>query len=595
MHPHADRQAQHVRKRIEALGWHVRIDHPGWVVAEATPPAEHCARATADERIVVIGPLFARSATHDGQVDAFHIPRHVDDMSDFCGLLTRHAWGAYVALACNRDGSAALAVFRDPMGMLDCASWESASVRLVSSAPNLFISSAPPRDLSVDWRRLRTLLAYPGLVGEASPLAGVDVVEPGTLVFYGAHRRRIQRLWSASRAAAPNTMPSSSSARYTPGELAAVVDASIAAWCSCAENAVGELSGGLDSAIVAAGVQTLAAPPVAQWFHYSSCDRAGDERAFARSVAHGLGLPMTEIVRDPVVLDAAGIEAIPVGWRPGLGSTSLFHDADLAERSAVIGADTLLTGHGGDAVFFQPPTNLVAADLADDPRAVSAKLSTALDIAAWTQSSIWSVLGAAAHARWRRRPWRIPMRDTPFALSEAPLDGCASSWLMGSGRLPPAKQMQIWAIANSRSAFGTSWCTQRMNVFHPLLSQPVVEHVLAIPTLGLTEGRRDRMLARRAYAERLPADLLARRGKGRLTAWFGQMLAASTATIRPYLLDGQLASHKVLDRDRLEQVLHADRLMQDGPYGAILTALFLERWARAWTERIGIPPTDIAR
>jgi asparagine synthase (glutamine-hydrolysing) len=123
-------------------------------------------------------------------------------------------------------------------------------------------------------------------------------------------------------------------------------------------------------------------------------------------------------------------------------------------------------------------------------------------------------------------------------------------------------------------------------MIHPLMSQPLIEHVLAIPAIDLTFGCRERALARAAFSRRLPALLIDRRGKGDLTLYFGRMLAASTAFLREYLLDGQLAAHRAIDRTALEAILTPDLLMQQDHYSELMTAIVMERWARVWTRKL---------
>ncbi|MGK4422636.1 asparagine synthase-related protein, partial [Klebsiella pneumoniae] len=48
----------------------------------------------------------------------------------------------------------------------------------------------------------------------------------------------------------------------------------------------------------------------------------------------------------------------------------------------------------------------------------------------------------------------------------------------------------------------------------PLLSQPLVETCLGVPSWLWFEGGRNRVVARRAFAGDLPADVIWRRSKG---------------------------------------------------------------------------------
>lgn len=167
-----------------------------------------------------------------------------------------------------------------------------------------------------------------------------------------------------------------------------------------------------------------------------------------------------------------------------------------------------------------------------------------------------------------------------------PHDDHPLRWLDDTADLAPAKQLQILNLAACRAAFGGSWCASAMTVRHPLMSQPLLEHVLPISALDLTQGRRDRAMIRQAYAERLPLILLKRRGKGCLTPFFGRMLAASMPFLRDYLIGGVLDQHHLLDRETLAMVLDPEHVMRTNCYTEIFVVLLMERWARAWCDRI---------
>ncbi|WP_175518323.1 asparagine synthase C-terminal domain-containing protein [Sphingomonas sp. OK281] len=371
----------------------------------------------------------------------------------------------------------------------------------------------------------------------------------------------------------------------SPPSLPALIDACIGAWHSCTRIAIAEVSGGLDSAIVAAGL-VRSGRDVAGWFHYHAIDREGDERVYARAVAAYLGFPVHETLQDHRIVDAALMADVPVTLRPNVASLSVFHDRDLAARGRALGADTLLTGQGGDALFFQPATPLIAADLWRDPQPWLSKAATIADLAGWTGRSIWSVLGTALRARIEPSAIALPDYRVDLVARDMPHDDHPLRWLYDTVDLAPAKQLQILNLAACRAAFGGSWCASAMTVRHPLMSQPLLEHVLPISALDLTQGRRDRAMIRQAYAERLPPILLERRGKGCLTPFFGRMLAASMPFLRDYLIGGVLDQHHLLDRETLAMVLDPEHVMRTNCYTEIFVVLLMERWARAWCDRI---------
>lgn len=575
--PQADRIAARVRAAARARGWRCAVDRPGWMVCAKLPPSRSVLHRLLDDRTIVLGTVFDRSATEQGRVATGRLPDEDRGFAALCDHLTRHCWGAYAALRIDPDDPSALDVFRDPIGMHDCLLWNCGPLRIVTSTPEPFVRAAPPDTLAIDWTRVAALLRFAGSVGDALPFTGIEAIAPGVRLRLTQGPRHETRHWTPARFARQPAPPAPS--------LPLLVDACVAAWASRADVAIAELSGGLDSAIVAASLAG-STPKIAGWFHYHATDHEGDERVFARAVAAKLGLPLNETLQDQRTIDAAVMADVPVSLRPTVASISFFHDRDLAARGRALGADTLLTGQGGDALFFQPATPLIAADLWRDRRPWSARRTAIVDLAAWTGHSIWSVLGTGVRAHIAPAPMTLPEYRIDLVSATMPRDPHPLRWLDDTADLAPAKQLQILNLAAARGAFGGSWCASAMTVVHPLLSQPLLEHVLPIPALDLTCARRDRAMIRQAYAGRLPDLLLERRGKGCLTPFFGRMLAASVPFLRDYLLGGVLEQHHVLDRPRVAAVLDADHILQTNCYTEIFVALLMEHWARAWVERI---------
>jgi asparagine synthase (glutamine-hydrolysing) len=213
-------------------------------------------------------------------------------------------------------------------------------------------------------------------------------------------------------------------------------------------------------------------------------------------------------------------------------------------------------------------------------------------LAKWSRESIWTVAGHAFGLPLLRQA-RLPENDAIVAL---PIGGDVrvpvSEWTGDTHGLSPAKRLQIGAIATDRSVIAPSSRSCAMTVVHPLLSQPVVEWAIAADIFSLTEGRRDRALARRAFATDLPASIIERMGKGVLAHFFGRCLCASVPFLRTFLLDGLLVRHGVLDAARLEPMLDRDYLMRFDCYAKLRSAIIMEHWARVWQVRLDAMRSD---
>jgi asparagine synthase (glutamine-hydrolysing) len=133
--------------------------------------------------------------------------------------------------------------------------------------------------------------------------------------------------------------------------------------------------------------------------------------------------------------------------------------------------------------------------------------------------------------------------------------------------------------------FGRTLRGEVLAVRHPLLSQPVVELCLGIPSWRLTAGR-DRGFARAAFAHRLPPRVAHRRSKGVLSTLYAKRLVHSLDVVRPWLLDGALCRAQVLDRAVLEAALTPEALLWEGQASRLAWAACLEGWVRHWQRRV---------
>lgn len=550
--------------------WRVLVETRGKLVA-ATEATRYLLSGTPDQSTVVIGDLVDRHG------DPCHQLPETGSFRSICQGVASTCWGGYVIV--DNDDDAPLSVFRDPIGHCDIVTWNYAGATIVASNPMEWLDDFPPVAMGIDWDRVSVLLRQPALCFEHTPLQGVSTMPAGAITTFGGGVRHEERLWHPRQFYRRDRAGTSDLE-----ELRDTAVRCVSAWQARHPISAVEVSGGFDSALVASvSARSTNRPRLGVTFYAS--DRAGDERRYAREVGCHSSLRIEEILVPVRPLTDTDLATMPIAIRPGLGSTSLFHDRQLADIAAGAAVTALFTGHGGDSVFFQHPTPIIAAD----PSFARTSLRKLDALAKWSGNSIWHVLWEAFALRQRRS--RPATDGVMTVLPVARATGTAKSrWAGDTSGLPPAKRLHIEAIAGDRAAFGPSWCSAAVAVVHPLLSQPLVELTLGLDIAILTEGRRDRALARRAFAPLMPKAVVDRIGKGALTHFFGRMLARSAPFLRSYFLDGVLVREGMLDRARLEPMLTRDYLMRYDCYGDLLTALVLEHWLRRWCDRLAALP-----
>ena len=526
---------------------------------------------------VVIGDVFARGEPAGAFVTGF------DEMAfeRLCGRLTADGWGRYVALRWPTS-SQAPAVFRDPSGSLDCVTWTAGGVRVVASDLPEHLPAALRPKLTLDWSRIASIVADPTRVSGALAFEGIRSLWPGE-VWYDEHHQRASQMWLP----AVHANPSGQGDQQVRNELVRRVDKSVQAWLSPARGTLVEVSGGLDSAIVAMAAAGRTDHGVKAWLNYRGVNHRSDERLYARAVADRAGFELTEVEKPLDALDIDVWRRLGGGLRAPLNAAEPFRDGDVARRCASGDIATVLTGQGGDVVFFQEPTHLVVADLIQSGAPAKAVLRASDGVARWTAHSGWSTLFKARAAAKGGR-WRSPLQPSGLVTQ-----ACAQAaslndhpWLKDVESLPPAKRLQVEALVACQSFHGDCASARTADVIHPLLAQPVVELCLSIPAFDLTRCRRDRALARQAFADRLPPIVTERRAKGEFSSHYGRVLAASLDRLRPQLMDGELVKHGLLDRDRLEQALRPQALILTGNYFEIVSAALFEIWVADWVSRL---------
>jgi asparagine synthase (glutamine-hydrolysing) len=576
-----DQRAQALaRRELDRLeqqeGWRRRVEESGLAVALPPNQAPRLRRLM-NGRGVILGDVFPCALDLTVQDDWLALSPDPGSSEALCRRLTTDSWGRYVVVHQAGSNTAPM-VFRDPSGALDALIWSRGGLSFLAGALSPPMIPALPPDLAVDWPAVGDILLDPALIGARIALRGVRSVAPGELA--GADGRSAAMLWTPAKQLRRDRKPLD----VAKAELAEIVDRCVAAYAGQAGRILAEVSGGLDSAIVASALRAAAPDKVVQWLNYHVAESQGDERVFARAVAGALGLALTEAAKPELTLTEGGLAALPFGARPSIDGLDAHYDADMAERCRTLGVDTILTGQGGDTVFFQMRTPLVAADAlwrGLPPRELGAIL---LGVARWTRTSVWSVARVALLAGFRRR-WELPFKPPAYlspALSPQGRAAAGHPWLADLDRAPPAKRLQIHALAGAQLFHGASRRGEVADVIHPLLSQPVVEYGLGLLSFDQTLGQRDRALARAAFAARLPVAVVRRRSKGDLTAYYGRMLTRSVNVLRPFLLDGALVRERLVVRPTLEAMLTPDALIEQASYPDILELIAIEAWARRW-------------
>lgn len=478
------------------------------------------------------------------------------------------AWGAYVLLG-DRGGEGHL-VLRDPSGSVTAYHRRREPLDLYASDAEL-LALAAPLPLEPDLEFLGEWLSHPYLRGRRTGIAGVEEILPGTAVLRSARGARETQAWSPwDHARADTVVRDFGDAAELVREAVLTAVPRLAAE---ADDPVVQLSGGLDSSIVAAALAAAGSAFRAVTFATRAPD--GDERRYAREVAARCGIALAELVEETSPPDFEHVPALALRPPPNALLQPL-HRA-LAAHFALTGADLVLDGAGGDNVFCYLNS---AAPVLDAFRyeGLRGAAATAGDVARVHGTTFWAVARGAVRRASRRRPaWP---RETLFLDPAAPAATATHPWLDAPGKLPRGSFEQVQSIVGIRH-FLPDPVPGSAAVLHPLLAQPVLEACLCIPAPLWVRGGRDRAVAREALRDLLPAPILARRAKGRLESMFVTGYMAGRRQLEGLLLDGKLAQAGLLDRAQIRAYLAREGEPDDPGYIRLLELSSAETWLRS--------------
>ncbi|MEE7547747.1 asparagine synthase, partial [Xanthomonas sp. Kuri4-1] len=267
--------------------------------------------------------------------------------------LLEACWGEYLLLVPGREAGA-VTVMRDPSGGVGCVyalreGFLTSDITLATRA-GLYARQ-------VDWEFIQGTLRYPHHKAGRTGLAGLRELLPGCRLDLDRAGAHVEPVWSPWAFVAPACRHRDRATAQA--EVRHAVASSVRQWADTDAAVLLELSGGLDSSVVAA---CLAGTPA----RVACCNLVtpvpgADERSYARRMAEALQVELQ--------VRTLGFEQTPVDCPPPahavMPGTGFLQHASNALKEAIgrqLGIDRFFSGGGGDTVFGYTRSAAPAAD-----------------------------------------------------------------------------------------------------------------------------------------------------------------------------------------------------------------------------------------
>ncbi|MGH6616439.1 asparagine synthase-related protein [Sphingomonas sp.] len=556
------------RQRARQNGLAIAFDMPGLIVAIApgTPAI------TLGEQGLVLGALFVPGAPHALET----LPPAA--IAAILGSAGRHLlqayWGGYVAILLLGE---AVALLRAPFGDLPCLWTKTGDGLLAASDIDALSLGGAPR-FAIDQDAVARQLIAGDLRQDTTCISGIEEVRGGDRLTIARGAVTRERLWSPWTFVAP-------ARRIDDAEEAArrLRDQAVA----CVTRRTGRLarpllllSGGLDSSITAACL--AAAGRDFACLNLMTTNPTADERDYARAVATRIGRPLVERDMASGQPDIERLAAVRLP-RPVARSFEQHVHALALDQAAAMGCDGLVDGGGGDNVFCSLQSPSPAADAWLDPAGRPHFWRLCRDIGLLADTSHWKVAWRAiARARQADRPfrWTVDLRYLAGEVCGLAGDAVRHPWLDNVAFARPGRAAHIALLVAAQGyvedgPHGTRQCT-----ISPLVSQPLVEHCLRVPSWDWFAHGRNRATARRAFEPLLPPEIVWRRSKGSPNSFVALLFETNRLWIRDHLGSGVLAAAGLLDRDAIIAAIDDPRPPHGTGFGRLLKLADTESWAR---------------
>jgi asparagine synthase (glutamine-hydrolysing) len=363
------------------------------------------------------------------------------------------------------------------------------------------------------------------------------------------------------------------------------------AWASSYSGILLSLSGGLDSSIVFSCLRDAPTKPDITCFHYYPTGSDMDERGFARLVAKSGNHELIERARDSA-LSLEPLLHVQASHEPGNYLYFLEHSRLDAQLAAEHHAPAAFIGWGGDQLFFQERAFWAAGDYLHAHGLRPEVLRIAFDSAHMDRVSVWHVLREAFAQYVLRHRWNVredAARFRPLIRAEVVEEVRSSAAylyppLCDSGGTPSGKLWHAHQLNSPWEFYDPLGRPDDPERVAPLYSQPVIELCLRLPTYLLTRGGWNRAIARRAFHNDMPREIVNRRSKGGIEDHVRGILEHNRAFVRELLLDGHLVREGIVDRNALAAVLSGKATRIQASSGELFDYVGVEAWLRRWEQ-----------
>jgi asparagine synthase (glutamine-hydrolysing) len=581
------------------------MDHPGFYASHVDNEfSNDSAILLHDQRGAIFGKLYpyptspeARLSSPLQSVSRDHSENIVQSMGR--SLISQY-WGYYVAVLRYPERQSAL-VMRSPVSPLACFHMRLGTLNIFFSYLEdcAALKLAP---LSINWDSITAQVVGGDYLTRETGIREIESLECGEAVECSSSGCIDHVYWDPHSFLRDRSLDSFPEATRV---IRHAVDHCVNALSYGHDHILVNLSGGLDSSIILSALGRSPHRPVLTAVNYYSRG-CGDERNYARSMARSVNCRLVEYPRNDG-LDLRRLNDCNFTVRPVLN----FSAPDVEARTTALAreskASAIFNGELGDNIFGRAPGPGVLVECIRQNGYGRQFLRLAMDYSMLVKQSFWQTLASTHRERQsitknrdfgalRRMQQRYGVEGAGSLIlasaesqerHEINMDRFLHPWLKQARELAPGSDRLLFGLIAVTSPLYHSPFADSTDplLVSPLIAQPLVEIALRMPSYLHCRSGQDRAVARKAFADVLPFDVLHRGlGKGGPDLWARDVLECNSEFMRDFLANGILVRRGLVDRTKLETVLSHRIAKSTAMVGDIFAKLYIEAWLRKFQQ-----------
>jgi|GEM_PF-3316718 len=532
---------------------------------------------------ILVGKIFDRDNNNQSFTSEHALAKI---MGENPHLLYKHFWGRYIGALYNHITNK-LVLVRDPLGLSTLFYYQTPD-GLIFSTEIALLYAIMEQKPSLDFAYFAEYIINRNNALASTPFQEIKELLPGIALEIDANGHTTQQLmWDIASLKSPYI---SDEDAYEE-ELLTVLKASVQAWTQDVDGICLKLSGGLDSSAILIALRAVL-PTHKKLVAINMIDSqvpSSNEHEHAQKVADACATPLHFIDSATISL----ITELPTTLLPNSPTTFLIYyqlsqsTYDIARQHGCL---EIMSGQGGDHVFCAPQPKAALADywLDHGLRGITRPLK---ELSGAYRTS-W---GSLAHENlnnitnyYRKKTIKAhenistSLLDATFAQTLHKPKFYLSDQL---SQFYPAKSLHIQSLSHAIFyAERDRWWPQNV-MTHPLLSLPLVECGLKIPTYQSFDDGYDRIFFRKATSKMRNSKALWRNVKGDTTGTMAQSFVREIDQITDLLTNGTLVKSGIINRqwldDKLVKIRHG--YLGDDSW-LLLHLLTSELWLKQWKQ-----------